>query len=102
MSDDSHIRERAHEIWEQAGRPDGKQEEHWAQASCETAAVAKQPYVGRQENDSGTYAVGRKDGSASPTINAPDEGGVSPGEAAAAVEALSEPSTGTGKEVQRR
>jgi hypothetical protein len=29
------IRERAHEIWEQEGRPEGRQEEHWRQASQE-------------------------------------------------------------------
>jgi hypothetical protein len=29
------IRKRAHEIWEREGRPEGRQEEHWRQASQE-------------------------------------------------------------------
>jgi hypothetical protein len=35
--DDLHskIRERAHEIWEREGRPDGRAEEHWSQAERE-------------------------------------------------------------------
>ena len=29
------IRQRAHELWEQEGRPEGRQEEHWARAGRE-------------------------------------------------------------------
>jgi hypothetical protein len=32
------IRERAHEIWEREGRPEGAQEEHWRRASEEIDA----------------------------------------------------------------
>jgi hypothetical protein len=32
------VRERAYEIWERTGRPDGKSEEHWLQAEAEIAA----------------------------------------------------------------
>ncbi|TPI36042.1 DUF2934 domain-containing protein [Mesorhizobium sp. B3-1-9] len=37
MTDDRHerIRQRAHEIWEQAGRPEGAHMEHWDQATAE-------------------------------------------------------------------
>jgi hypothetical protein len=36
------IRQRAHEIWEQAGRPEGAHQEHWEQAPAEIdGAVAK-------------------------------------------------------------
>jgi hypothetical protein len=31
-------RERAYEIWEHTGRPEGKAVEHWLQAEAETAA----------------------------------------------------------------
>lgn len=31
------IRERAYQLWEQAGRPDGKEVEHWLQAEREIA-----------------------------------------------------------------
>ncbi len=32
------IQERAYQIWEEAGRPDGKSVEHWLQAEAEIAA----------------------------------------------------------------
>jgi hypothetical protein len=32
------IRERAYEIWDKAGRPEGKAEEHWRQAEAEIVA----------------------------------------------------------------
>jgi len=32
------VRERAYEIWEKAGSPEGKSVEHWLQAEAETAA----------------------------------------------------------------
>ncbi|WP_280842803.1 DUF2934 domain-containing protein [Pararoseomonas baculiformis] len=38
MPDEERIRRRAHEIWEREGRPEGRQEEHWAQACREIAA----------------------------------------------------------------
>ena len=43
MTDDRHerIRQRAHEIWEQAGRPEGAHMEHWDQATAEIDAVGK-------------------------------------------------------------
>ncbi|MBM3606110.1 MAG: DUF2934 domain-containing protein [Alphaproteobacteria bacterium] len=33
------IRDRAHAIWEEAGRPEGRDAEHWAQAEREIAAA---------------------------------------------------------------
>ncbi|TPI47572.1 DUF2934 domain-containing protein [Mesorhizobium sp. B2-9-1] len=43
MTDDKHerIRQRAHEIWEQAGRPEGAHMEHWDQAAAEIDAAGK-------------------------------------------------------------
>ena len=44
MTDDrqDRIRQRAHEIWEKAGRPEGAHQEHWEQATAELdGAVAK-------------------------------------------------------------
>lgn len=35
---ENRVRERAYEIWERNGRPDGKAEEHWRQAEAEIAA----------------------------------------------------------------
>jgi hypothetical protein len=41
MADDrqNRIRQRAHEIWEQEGRPEGAHERHWRQAENEVAAA---------------------------------------------------------------
>lgn len=43
MTDDrqERIRQRAHEIWEQAGRPEGAHMEHWEQATAEVDAAGK-------------------------------------------------------------
>ncbi|MDX8502783.1 DUF2934 domain-containing protein [Mesorhizobium sp. VK4C] len=43
MTDDrqERIRRRAHEIWEQAGRPEGAHMEHWDQAAAEIDSAAK-------------------------------------------------------------
>ena len=43
MSDEERIRRRAHEIWEREGRPEGRQEDHWAQACREIAAEEDGP-----------------------------------------------------------
>lgn len=37
MSNEQRIRRRAHDIWEREGRPEGRQEDHWAQACREIA-----------------------------------------------------------------
>jgi hypothetical protein len=43
VTDDRHerIRQRAHEIWEQAGRPEGAHMEHWDRATAEIDAAGK-------------------------------------------------------------
>jgi len=43
VTDDKHerIRQRAHEIWEQAGRPEGAHMDHWDQAAAEVDAASK-------------------------------------------------------------
>ncbi|UCI06410.1 DUF2934 domain-containing protein [Mesorhizobium sp. B1-1-8] len=43
MTDDrqERIRRRAHEIWEQAGRPEGAHMEHWEQATAEVDGEKK-------------------------------------------------------------
>ncbi|MET3577686.1 hypothetical protein ABID19_000701 [Mesorhizobium robiniae] len=37
------IRQRAHAIWEQAGRPDGAHQQHWDQATAEIDGEDSQP-----------------------------------------------------------
>ncbi|TRC94031.1 DUF2934 domain-containing protein [Mesorhizobium sp. WSM4303] len=45
MTDDrqDRIRQRAHEIWEQAGRPEGAHQEHWEQATAEIDGAPAKP-----------------------------------------------------------
>lgn len=40
MSDDrsERIRQKAYEIWERLGRPEGQEQDHWAQAEAEILA----------------------------------------------------------------
>lgn len=39
MDGTEHIRERAHQIWEAEGRPDGRDVDHWNQAQQEMGAA---------------------------------------------------------------
>ncbi len=68
MEDEKRIRERAHQIWEHEGRPEGRHEEHWSQARRQI------------ETEDGAATA-----SEAPTPTAPDHGGTAPAEAAAAV-----------------
>lgn len=45
MTDDRHerIRQRAHAIWEKAGRPEGAHQQHWDQATAEVDGDAAKP-----------------------------------------------------------
>jgi hypothetical protein len=38
MPDSAHIQQRAYEIWEREGRPEGQHQAHWDQAEREVAA----------------------------------------------------------------
>src|SRR5947207_5704201 len=40
MSRQDRIRERAYQLWEEAGRPSGRDLEHWARAEAELLAAA--------------------------------------------------------------
>jgi hypothetical protein len=44
MSDREHdIRVRAHQLWEEEGRPDGREHDHWHQAEAEIGAQEQGP-----------------------------------------------------------
>ena len=79
MPDEDRIRRRAQAIWEREGRPEGREQEHWAQARREIEA---------EEGASPPRAAKPDD---SPTPAAPDDGGTTPGEAAAAAAAVGAP-----------
>ena len=79
MQDQERICQRAHEIWEGEGRPEGRHAEHWAQASREIEAQdgkASPPAPTSPED--------------SPTVTSPD-GGTTPAQAAAAADAVGAP-----------
>ncbi len=75
MPDDDRIRRRAHAIWEREGRPDGRQQEHWAQARREIEAEERTAPPRAAADASPTPAA--------PAPTAPDGGGTTPGGAAA-------------------
>ena len=63
MPDEDRIRRRAHAIWEREGRPEGRQQEHRAQARREIEAEeAGSPFQAAAPDDS-------------PTPTAPNHGG---------------------------
>ncbi|WP_305096366.1 DUF2934 domain-containing protein [Croceibacterium aestuarii] len=45
---DKRIQERAYEIWESEGRPEGRQEEHWQQARAEFADAKAESTAGKR------------------------------------------------------
>lgn len=45
------IAARAYELWEQVGRPDGLDHEHWSQASYEWDARNERPVLGNASRD---------------------------------------------------
>jgi hypothetical protein len=56
------VRQRAHELWEQAGRPDGLAEEHWEQALQQIMAEDADGDADSQagvESNLSTVAAGR-------------------------------------------
>lgn len=71
---ESRVRQRAHEIWEREGRPEGRDREHWAQAEAELASETKK---------AGRKAAAPKAGKAAAAARAPSEK-----KAAVAVEAV--------------
>jgi hypothetical protein len=68
VTDDRHerIRQRAHEIWEQAGRPEGSHMEHWDKATAEVdgekpkAKKADKPKAAKAEKPAKAKAPAKK------------------------------------------
>lgn len=52
------VRRRAHQLWEQAGRPEGQQEQHWQQAFQEISVEG--------EPNLSTVAAGRMEATGTP------------------------------------
>ena len=48
---DKSIRERAYEIWEAEGQPEGREQEHWEQASSELNTLEATSSVSEQKPD---------------------------------------------------
>ncbi|MBF8779320.1 DUF2934 domain-containing protein [Pseudomonas fulva] len=58
MIDDQKIRERAYELWELAGKPDGAEQEHWRQAVEQLKAEQQPPGANRVDSVSGATQSG--------------------------------------------
>ena len=75
MDDDADdaIRRRAHQLWEQEGRPDGKHEEHWRRAASEFHGLEDLPGTASSgKNASGPKASAKpKSGSRKSTPQSP-------------------------------
>ena len=68
MTDDrqDRIRQRAHEIWEQAGRPEGAHQEHWEQATAEIDGVSAKPKKAAKKADAKPAKAAAKPKAAKP------------------------------------
>ena len=68
MTDDrqDRIRQRAHEIWEKAGRPDGAHQEHWEQATAEVDGAVAKPKKAAKKADAKPAKAAAKPKAAKP------------------------------------
>jgi len=60
------IRQRAHEIWEHAGRPEGAHQEHWEQATAEIDGAAAKPKKAAKKADAKPAKAAAKPKAAKP------------------------------------
>ena len=68
MTDDrqDRIRQRAHEIWEKAGRPEGAHQEHWEQATAEVDGAVAKPKKAAKKADAKPAKAAAKPKAAKP------------------------------------
>ncbi|ESY29219.1 MULTISPECIES: DUF2934 domain-containing protein [unclassified Mesorhizobium] len=68
MTDDKQdrIRQRAHEIWEKAGRPEGAHQEHWEQATAEVDGAVAKPKKAAKKADAKPAKAAAKPKAAKP------------------------------------
>ncbi|MER8914949.1 DUF2934 domain-containing protein [Mesorhizobium sp. M0761] len=68
MTDDKQdrIRQRAHEIWEKAGRPEGAHQEHWEQATAEVDGAVAKPKKAAKKADAKPRKAAAKPKAAKP------------------------------------
>src|SRR4051812_42183709 len=62
MERDERIKQRAYELWEQDGRPEGKDGEHWARAAEEIDGESRDGARLRNDEESPTASVGAASG----------------------------------------
>lgn len=62
MIDEAKIRERAYELWELAGKPEGAEQDHWRQASEELQSEQGPQEADTQRSISGTTQPGMPSG----------------------------------------
>ncbi|MES0134381.1 DUF2934 domain-containing protein [Mesorhizobium sp. M0016] len=68
MTDDKQdrIRQRAHEIWEKAGRPEGAHQAHWEQATAEVDGAVAKPKKAAKKADAKPAKAAAKPKAAKP------------------------------------
>ncbi len=84
MDKEERIRQRAYALWEQEGRPEGRQEEHWQRARDEIEAE------GMGQEGFGSAAIAAEAGTSGGTMSAP---AATPAEGLASSPAPVEPAT---------
>lgn len=72
--DENRIRQRAYEIWEQEGRPEGRHAEHWEQA-CRECERDDASNLGRAARDMGNIESGERRGAEERAPGAREEAG---------------------------
>jgi hypothetical protein len=80
MQDQDRLRQRAYEIWEREGRPEGRHEEHWVQAHREIEA-----------EEGGGASAGPAAPDDAPTPTSPGGAEATPAQASAAADAVGAP-----------
>lgn len=88
MADDRDdlIRSRAYEIWEAEGSPNGRHDQHWAQASQEIGEAQQEGGVGPSAESAEEDALPAVDEAAAPSVHASDLDEAAEAEAASPAE----------------
>jgi hypothetical protein len=93
MENENRIRERAHHIWEEEGRPEGKHREHWERACREDSSMQDGTASGATTNPG---AARGKPGSAKPTTPTGNTSGARQGTSTGATGLVGADDVGTG------
>lgn len=74
---ENRIRERAYEIWEEEGRPEGREAQHWQQAAAEIADAQRENRETQAKTGGKTSGTTRKKAASTKIASAKDASGSS-------------------------